>query len=71
MADHSKSTGPRTSVWRNGPDGQALIKNFDGLPYDIRPSVQIPDLGEATLAGIQKTGSGSKEVIVEVRYVLK
>jgi len=71
MADYSKSTGPRTSVWRNGPTGQALVKVFDGLPYDTQSSVQIPDLGEATLVGIQRTGSGIKEAIIEVRYVLK
>lgn len=71
MADFSKPTGPRTSIWKNSPSGQILVRTFEGLPYDTQPSIHIPDLGEATLTGIQKSGSGSKEAIVEVRYVLR
>lgn len=71
MPDYSKHTGPKTTVWKDGPSGQVLVKSLEGLPYGTQASVYIPDLGEATFAGIQKAGSGSEETIVEVRYTLK
>lgn len=71
MAYAPKRAGPATKIWQNGPSGQVLVKDIEGLPYGQDHHIQIPDLGEATLIGIQKSGTGNQEAIAEVSYLLK
>jgi len=70
MADYSKLTGPRTEIWKRGPGGRVLVKIIEGLPYGKTPIIQIPEFGEAQLAGIEISGSGPQETIIAVSYVL-
>ena len=69
MADYSKPMGPRTSIWKNSPNGDVLVTTIEDLRYGTQATVHIPGFGEATLAGV--TRAGSDGTIVEVRYVLK
>lgn len=71
MADSTKDTRPKTTIWKNGVDGLTLVKTIPGLPYGTQTAVFIEGLGEAVYSGIQKSGSGTNESVVEVKYTLK
>ena len=71
MSNSKKDVQPKTTIWRNGPNGLTLVKTIDGLPYDVATTVFIEGLGEANRSGIQKSGSGKNEVVTEVQYTLK
>jgi hypothetical protein len=74
MQDDEENNGPRTTIWKPGPGGETLITTLHGLRFgapQIGTPVHVPDMGQATCSGIQKTGSGSNEHIVEARFTLK
>ena len=71
MTSYPKPPTPRTTVWRRGVSGLSLVTTFQGLPYGTAATAFIAGFGEAVYSGVQKTGSGISEAIVEVEYTLK
>jgi hypothetical protein len=64
-----KGIEPKTTIWKDG--GLSLVKTIRGLPYGTSDTAFIEGLGKAVCSGIQKSGSGNNESIVEVKYTLK
>ena len=60
----------KTKIWKNSPDGKILVNTLPGLPYGTGPKAFIPNLGQAALTGVLKSGSGAGEMVVEVEYTL-
>ncbi len=66
MNDHRNQ---KTTIWEYG--GIKHIKTMHGLPYGVAEKIYIEGLGEALKTGVIKSGSGSNESIIEVKYELK
>lgn len=64
------SPSAKTTIWRTTANGTVLVKTLAGLPYGTASIVHIEGLGQATRSGIQTTGSGANEAVVEVKYTL-
>jgi hypothetical protein len=62
----------KTTIW-GGPHGMTLVVTLPGFPYgtpNMGSVVNIPGHGKAHCSGIQKTGTGVNELIMEVRFTL-
>ena len=71
MAVPSKLTRPMTRIWKDGQNGREFVKDIEGLPYGKDANIHIPLLGDATLVGVETSGSGKHEITTVVSYVLK
>lgn len=71
MTNNVKDSRPKTTVWKNGANGRTLVTSLQGLPYGTAQTAAIEGFGEALRSGIQKSGSGNNEIVVEVQYTLK
>ena len=60
----------KTKIWKNSPEGKVLISTVAGFPYGKGLQAHIPSLGQALRTGVQKTGSGAGEMVVEIEYTL-
>jgi len=73
MPSSGKSTAPKTTIWRQGQGGKALVATLNGLPFGKPPigtSVYIPNYGQARCSGHSTTGSGADETTLEVEFTL-
>lgn len=72
MNSYPKDVSPKTTIWRNSPDGAILVETIYGLPNPI-PShgetVYIPGFGATICSGI--ACSGSSNTVVEVKLTLR
>lgn len=63
---------PKTTIWRNSPDGTILVETRNNLPSPIPRQGQLiydPKFGETICSGI--TYSGSDNAVIEVRLTLR
>jgi len=63
---------PKTTIWRNSPDGLVLVETRNNLPSPIPKQGQTvydPKLGEAICSGI--TYSGGDNAVIEVQLTLR
>ena len=74
MANYAKKTGPKTTIWREGANGLALVATEPGLPYGT-PTIGIvlhhPSYGEARCSGVTHSGSGANQSVIEVKITVK
>jgi hypothetical protein len=71
MVSYQKDVTPKTTIWRQTPSGLQLVRTIPGLPYGTAQTVRIDGLGNATLSGTQRSGSGASEAITETQYTLE
>mgnify|MGYP001082644503 CR=1 FL=1 len=67
----SKLASPRTTIWKNDGDGDALVAEIGGLLFDA-PSIGArcthSEWGDVVCIGIETRGSGPNAEIFEVRW---
>ena len=66
------NTQPKTTIWRNSPDGPVLVSERSGILSPIPQkgqTVLIPNLGETICSGL--TYSGIDNTVIEVALTLR
>jgi len=49
MMNSLENAGPKTTIWRRGPNGETLVKTEAGLPYGDILNITVPGFGRAEL----------------------
>ena len=61
---------PKTTIWRNSPDGPVLVCERNGIPSPIPKkggTVFIAGIGETTCSGLTYSGNVLIEVALTIR----
>jgi hypothetical protein len=73
MRTSSKDTGPRTTIWRDTPEGICLVQTLPGLPSKVPKQgevVYVPGYGEARCSGTTSSGTPPNETVTEVKLTI-
>ena len=70
MNSHKSNSNTQTKIWKNNPNGKILVSTVAGFPFGTELQAFIPKFGQAARTGIQTSGSGQNEILLEVEYTL-
>jgi len=75
MMNYTKNTDPKTTIWKLESDGLTKqVYTFPGLPFGVLENgqvVHVPSYGQATCFGVERSGSGMNQSVLEIKLKIK